>query len=177
MSFCSSNNDFQYGANEEGKLLNLMQTMCPFCRRPPTTKVLRRFNPGVAALGGLRDAVSDQGWYHAWCGRCGFAKRAYERQCCDGDRLPALDRFICEDCRVARPGDAHGGAGRLTACPSCGVMVEKEFGCNHITCQCGQHFCHVCGKGQGTAEEVYEHLSTIHGSIHDEDDEEDEEEF
>jgi predicted RNA-binding Zn-ribbon protein involved in translation (DUF1610 family) len=31
-------------------------------------------------------------------------------------------------------------------CPSCRMLVEKEEGCNHITCHCGRHFCYRCGK-------------------------------
>lgn len=109
----------QYGANEQGKLLNLMQTVCPFCRRTPTVKILRRYNPGIAALGGLRDALADKGWYHAWCTTCGFAKRAFERQCCDGDRLATVDQYKCDGCSQKGPDT------RYTACPKCGVVVEK----------------------------------------------------
>ncbi|KAF7350515.1 RBR-type E3 ubiquitin transferase [Mycena venus] len=30
-------------------------------------------------------------------------------------------------------------------CPKCSAMVELKFGCNHITCLCGHHFCYNCG--------------------------------
>ncbi|KAI6134825.1 hypothetical protein EDD17DRAFT_1548966 [Pisolithus thermaeus] len=30
-------------------------------------------------------------------------------------------------------------------CPTCSRLVELTFGCNHITCVCGTHFCHRCG--------------------------------
>ncbi|KAI1170847.1 hypothetical protein F4777DRAFT_92073 [Nemania sp. FL0916] len=30
-------------------------------------------------------------------------------------------------------------------CQNCSTMVELNFGCNHITCRCGHHFCYVCG--------------------------------
>ena len=32
-------------------------------------------------------------------------------------------------------------------CPHCGQLVQKQFGCDHITCICGGHFCWVCGLG------------------------------
>jgi len=32
-------------------------------------------------------------------------------------------------------------------CPSCEELVEKNYGCNHMTCRCGAEFCYVCGKG------------------------------
>ena len=31
-------------------------------------------------------------------------------------------------------------------CPNCKRWVEKTYGCNHITCRCGTHFCYRCGK-------------------------------
>ena len=30
-------------------------------------------------------------------------------------------------------------------CPSCGIMIERIVGCNHITCRCSFHFCFGCG--------------------------------
>jgi hypothetical protein len=191
-----------YGVNKPGKLLSPMQLLCPFCRRKPTRKVLTRHNRQAAALGGLQAALEDPGWYYAWCMGCGFAKRAYERACCDGDRLPVIqDNFFCEECtgndqqllvRLLQEADEAARAGndtqrrellarieslkakkvlRITPCPSCGVMVEKTDGCNHITCQCGAHFCHVCG-GQFEADSIYDHMSMEHGGFMDYEDEE-----
>jgi hypothetical protein len=31
-------------------------------------------------------------------------------------------------------------------CYSCGEMVERSAGCNHMTCKCGAQFCMLCGK-------------------------------
>lgn len=31
-------------------------------------------------------------------------------------------------------------------CPGCGEMVEKIDGCDHMTCDCGQDFCYLCGR-------------------------------
>ncbi|KAK0650150.1 hypothetical protein DIS24_g7136, partial [Lasiodiplodia hormozganensis] len=31
-------------------------------------------------------------------------------------------------------------------CYGCGRFVELEFGCNHMVCCCGAHFCYACGK-------------------------------
>ncbi|KIM87741.1 hypothetical protein PILCRDRAFT_814454 [Piloderma croceum F 1598] len=27
----------------------------------------------------------------------------------------------------------------------CGIMIDLAFGCNHMTCHCGRHFCFKCG--------------------------------
>lgn len=99
-----------------------MQLTCPFCRRKPAVKTLARHNPRAATLGGLEPALADHGWFYAWCISCGFAKRAHERVCCEGDRVPPVHQFRCSDCTGVSAVD---GIGRLTACPQCGVLVEK----------------------------------------------------
>jgi ariadne-1 len=34
-------------------------------------------------------------------------------------------------------------------CPKCSKPVEKNGGCNHIVCPCGQPMCWLCGQGTG----------------------------
>ncbi|PWN49858.1 RWD-domain-containing protein [Violaceomyces palustris] len=47
-----------------------------------------------------------------------------------------------------------------TPCPSCGVRIEKSFGCNHMTCRsCMAHFCHICGQNI-SATNPYSHFNT-----------------
>jgi len=36
---------------------------------------------------------------------------------------------------------------KFKQCPYCKNWVEKNEGCNHIACRCGNHFCYFCGKG------------------------------
>merc|ERR1739845_190870 len=31
-------------------------------------------------------------------------------------------------------------------CPSCNNIIEKESGCNHMTCKCLTQFCYLCNK-------------------------------
>lgn len=166
-----------YGANQPGHLLSPMRLTCPFCRRAPSARTLAKFNPQAAALGGLREALDDHGHYFAWCQDCGFAKPALERACCDGDRLPNIRDFVCEECQESRRERAAAvgasptaaAAERITPCPRCKVPVEKTFGCNHITCVCGAHFCHVCGIEE-SEEGIYDHMTSTHGGIYDWDD-------
>lgn len=35
---------------------------------------------------------------------------------------------------------------KFKQCPYCHFWVEKNEGCNHIACRCGNHFCYKCGK-------------------------------
>jgi hypothetical protein len=145
--------------------------------------VLARYNARAAALGGVQAAIEDRHWIYGWCGDCGFAKRAVERVCCVGEAVPPIERFVCEQCEEARrvrapfnvttTGD-QGTSVRITPCPNkdCGVMVEKTFGCNHITCACGTHFCHVCGK-EFSMDSIYKHMADAHGGFMDHDNEDD----
>jgi hypothetical protein len=38
----------------------------------------------------------------------------------------------------------------LQKCPSCGYYVEKDEGCNHMVCNCGEEFCYKCGEIWGS---------------------------
>ena len=46
-------------------------------------------------------------------------------------------------CRV---GGWQGLGKDFLTCPNCRTPIEKDHGCNHMTCRCNQHFCAVCGK-------------------------------
>ena len=34
---------------------------------------------------------------------------------------------------------------KFKQCPKCQFWVEKNTGCNHMTCMCGMQFCYQCG--------------------------------
>ncbi|KIL58685.1 hypothetical protein M378DRAFT_170342 [Amanita muscaria Koide BX008] len=57
------------------------------------------------------------------------------------------------------------GAG-AKSCPSCRIWIQKTEGCNHVTCQCGAHICWNCLATFSKAQDVYNHLRTMHGGIH-----------
>ena len=139
--------------------------------------MLNKFNAPAATLGGLQAATEDKGWYYAWCGDCGFAKRAFERVCCEGERLPDVNAFKCEECIAARRvavGDMTHAEGvlRVVHCPECDVAVERTSGCNHITCTCGTHWCFTCG-GAFELDVIYTHMSEAHGGFYDDNDDDD----
>ena len=50
-------------------------------------------------------------------------------------------------------------------CPECGRVIEKNEGCNHMTCRCGAHFCWQCGESFSAAE-IYNHMAAAHGGIY-----------
>ncbi|PVI05523.1 hypothetical protein DM02DRAFT_668177 [Periconia macrospinosa] len=55
---------------------------------------------------------------------------------------------------------------RLTIkkCPRCGVLTEKNGGCDHMACVCGAHWCWECGEcpADDDADGIYEHMSRDH---------------
>jgi len=32
----------------------------------------------------------------------------------------------------------------VKSCPNCRATIEKDDGCNHMTCRCGYHWCWLC---------------------------------
>ncbi|KAI9768300.1 MAG: hypothetical protein M1839_004135 [Geoglossum umbratile] len=48
-------------------------------------------------------------------------------------------------------------------CPKCGTPIEKESGCNHMTCTvCQAHICWYCMKVFGSGGECYTHMQGAH---------------
>ncbi|KAH7010862.1 uncharacterized protein B0I36DRAFT_378516 [Microdochium trichocladiopsis] len=96
---------------------------------------------------------------------------------------PACLVAVCRVCNVSHDGltcaeqrdSASGGYEALRAakeklgikdCPKCGIMIEKTFGCNHMTCSaCGVHICWVCMKTFQKGNPVYDHMNREHGGI------------
>ncbi|KAF7325565.1 RING-type domain-containing protein [Mycena kentingensis (nom. inval.)] len=176
-----------YASNRPGRLLNMAQFTCCFCRRKPTLKTMTRFNPSAATLGGMQAAMEDRRFLYAWCLDCGDAKRVYERVCCNEEGVPPIVDFCCEDCRapppppVVRRRERNGNVVPLHTAirdaakfrlkthsvkcpnPACGYIIEKESGCNHVVCVCGTHFCYACGNGFASSA-IYEHMTKKHGS-------------
>lgn len=89
---------------------------------------------------------------------------------------PTCEASICTGCRQqAHPGamcniDEFGLDADTTAllkswgykqCPKCRHGVKRMFGCNHMECRCGAHFCWVC----------LENINECDGGCYDEDEE------
>ncbi|GAB5372827.1 hypothetical protein AAMO2058_001697900 [Amorphochlora amoebiformis] len=62
---------------------------------------------------------------------------------CKGSGHP--DDVPCQDPQVAASLQGYAQDKKCQKCGSCGMLVEKNKGCNHMTCRCGNHFCYLCG--------------------------------
>lgn len=82
-------------------------------------------------------------------------------------QCPNCEGDICVDCRqVAHPNslcaNLHLGIDSETAtllktwgykrCPKCSQGIKRMYGCNHMECRCGAHFCWGCMKSREECE-------------------------
>jgi hypothetical protein len=85
---------------------------------------------------------------HARCQKCNIAefclrctRSSHGGNCGEPDRASA--QLIRENTR---------------ACPSCHSNIEKNDGCNHMSCRCGAHFCWLCNQ-QYTLDQINAHYA------------------
>jgi hypothetical protein len=167
-----------YGSNTAGSIINTAALACPFCRRLPTPQTLSKYGNGIHGVRDLNRAVENHGsWIYAWCSMCASAKEFVARDCARG-QPPELSGWRCESCveeleRAAGESEYKRDL-KIKPCPKCGTMTEKISGCGHITCPvegCGTDWCYFCGKEE---EDIYNHMTNMHGGIYDNGDEEEE---
>lgn len=89
--------------------------------------------------------VTCPGCKHQFCGLCSRPwntigkssgiRISHSRQLCSsyGQRASDDDEFLLS----AEAGDAR-------CCPGCSMRTNRTFGCNHMSCPCGYHWCYVC---------------------------------
>ena len=81
--------------------------------------------------------------------------------------------FSCEEWKVHRDPEAQErllegwaeGNRNVKKCPKCNILIEKNGGCNHMTCpKCEAHICWRC-LGVFAAGEIYNHMELVHGGM------------
>ncbi|KDO33935.1 hypothetical protein SPRG_01814 [Saprolegnia parasitica CBS 223.65] len=155
---------------DPGKMLLASHLGCPFCRRVPTLGVLRKHNRQACALVASKSMTWRADMYYGWCLGCYKVKELVERTCA-AEPPHDVATFRCTECVTAQLAATGPAMPATMACPGCSVETEKTGGCNHITCNCGQHWCYVCAAGFDSADDVYAHLYATHRGIYDFDDE------
>ncbi|KAH0581750.1 hypothetical protein H2248_011432 [Termitomyces sp. 'cryptogamus'] len=86
---------------------------------------------------------------------------------CPNCHVEAHDGFACPDPEgdnnLFREWMAHHD---VKPCPGCNVLIERDEGCNHMTCtQCKTHICWVCLKTFPGGNGIYDHMHAAHGGI------------
>ena len=85
------------------------------------------------------------------------------------------DGFSCEEWKVHRDPETQErllegwaeGSQNVKKCPQCKILIEKNGGCNHMTCpKCSVHICWKC-MGVFPADGIYHHMELAHGGIDD----------
>lgn len=153
-----------YSKNTPGNLIYQRATMCQFCCRVPAPRTLGRVDVGLIALASSVSANKmDPDAYYGWCSSC-FGVEEIGRHDCNGDE-PNLVSFVCSGCKGERPVKEE-----IRECPGCTVATQKISGCNHIYCtSCSTHWCWECGVACTSAEDTYDHMSSVHGRMFDDD--------
>ena len=79
---------------------------------------------------------------HAFCWSCG--REPHEPASCAQMReWAALTERSARDSELA---NAAWLESNTEPCPRCNTPVEKNDGCNHMTCRCGHHYCWACRR-------------------------------
>jgi len=146
-----------YSEAKPGHILPIGNLKCTFCRKPPTSRILKKYNKELCTLKTFDHKSVDNNWHYAWCVKCYKGKKYIEKECAED--APEVNAFVCDDCKVTDGKDII-----CKACPHCGVMVEKSSGCDHITCSCGSHWCFACME-LSTKDKIYDHMWSVHGNI------------
>lgn len=94
------------------------------------------------------------------CGEyfCVLCKRAAHAGDCEDQLVAATIAYVREQRQQ----------NRMKPCPRCQADVEKNGGCNHMTCgqrTCGAHFCWRCGFVGPNGGAIYRHLGECRGEI------------
>ncbi|EGT44528.1 hypothetical protein CAEBREN_15568 [Caenorhabditis brenneri] len=97
---------------------------------------------------------------------CTSCPRQYCRMCLlephHGHTCEAYARLRIDDESVRAYMESR-GPGNVKKCPKCATPVDKIDGCHHMECRCGIHFCWLCLAMSETSQQMYAHLSEVHG--------------
>jgi hypothetical protein len=171
---CKQCLDSWYGQLQPGRECQPAQLVCPYCKQQASLNIVRKHNRMYCTIMNLKDVASfDASFVHAWCIECYSIKVAMRREC--RSEMQEIVDFVCGDCneKFAKEHRQIMEENNFKECPKCKAMTEKNGGCNHMTCmniledgeKCDAHWCWECGV-LSTYEDIYKHLSTVHGGFY-----------
>lgn len=140
-----------YRQSKPGNIVTLSNLYCPFCKKIPSSKILRKTNRNLCML--KLPPIINNSMVYGWCDKCYHLKESHSRVC--GLDVTLQTSFTCGDCVTQK---------QYKECPTCHIMIEKLLGCNHIHCtNCNTHWCFECGKAS-TENDIYKHMMQEHGT-------------
>ena len=170
---CNSCVQRWYSSCIPGQFVAESNTKCPFCKSIPKYEVIQGL--ALAHFRNHRATKRNKGdicqwerrFLYAACLGCSNLVPAVERDCA----RTALEivNFRCQPCAATSLPFQARDAAQIKNCPRCQVQVEKNGGCNHITCVCDAHWCWECGKDRTEEGEefdagsIYDHMARCGG--------------
>ncbi|KIW72360.1 hypothetical protein PV04_00559 [Phialophora macrospora] len=94
---------------------------------------------------------------------CGNCLISICRKC----RALSHDDLTCEEAQPPSRAEEHVSDEDkkklgISNCPRCKALIQKTYGCNHITCTCGIHICWFCLATFASDRECYDHMFQTH---------------
>ena len=133
------------------KYLEQHQQELKYCTTPDCKKIYRRCTD--------KTAMQCPACFSTICPSCD--EEAHAGVSCQGQQ----NLRMAEEERLNEQLPTSSGYKR---CPTCRILIEKNEGCNHMTCKCGAHICWKCMNVFQTPQETYGHLRAAHGGIYEE---------
>eukprot|EP01083_Nonionella_stella_P041325 112037_1 len=161
-----------YNQLKPGHIVLPSHLLCALCKQKPNIKTMKKYNKDICTIiGGKKTKAKElsPAHYYGWCVGCYEIKPAMKRECLR-ETLPNMNDFKCEECvekeliqaTLVQDKDANYVKSTYPQCPGCQMPTVKISGCNHITCNCGSHWCYECGEAFGP-DYIYDHMAEEHG--------------
>ena len=124
------------------------RTMMRWCPGPDCRRIAVKPRPDLF-VGCNHTMFCEDGCQRRYCFECGLDP--HDGRCV----VPELElRDIPPPNRIVMSTANDGKT--IQRCPRCKAPIEKNGGCNHMTCKCGAHFCWLCNAD--TTSNPYEHF-------------------
>jgi hypothetical protein len=125
----------------KNKIFNKTKLLCPFCRRQSDSDFMNKF--GFNNYQNFADCLlANPGSEKFGICRCGTVEVVTTHNNCDTENVTQQE-FECSRCSFATNF-------QYQICARCGNGVEKNGGCNHMTCRCNYQWCWICHNQWGT---------------------------
>lgn len=126
---------------------NLKQCLTPNCKNK-----ISLFGTSVASLLGTSSRLDCNKCKRSWCIDCKVPW--HENMDCKTYKETDMNELKTKEML-----NKENEQGITKPCPVCNEYVNKNGGCNHMTCVCGTHWCWICGQPYPYST-IYSHIGT-----------------